>query len=180
MKKIDIGMWMYLLLCTILLCLMISCSSPRETQKDISHQIEMQDGSMKTDNRNRELVEQMARNLVESLMVITNAEVEQVRTDLSAPDSTGVQYPTAVTRTKAVSRSTSDWNMEENTGKDAKVYESVTVTSKDTTTLKTSEQIKTQEEVKRRMSWWHTMLFFIGGIIVVYISFKMFLKKGNT
>lgn len=177
MKKVDVGMWLYVSLCAILLCLMMACSSPRETQTDIGRQLEIQDGKQQTEQQNRELVERMTRQLVEAMLIVTDTEVEQVRTDLSVPDSTGVQYPTAVTRTKAVSRSTVDRKREEQTGKDTQASEAVTVTSKDTTTVKAGEQVSTREEQKRRLSWWQSALISLGGLLVVYVAFKMFLKK---
>lgn len=177
MKNVDVGMWLYVSLCAILLCLMMACSAPRKTQTNIERHLEMHDGNEQTEQKNRELVERMTRKLFDALLIVTDTEVEQVRTDLSVPDSTGVQYPTAVTRTKAVSRSTGERKREEQTGKDTQASEAVTVTSKDTTTVTAVEQVSTREEQKRRLSWWQSALIFLGGLMVVYVAFKMFLKK---
>ena len=180
MKNVDVGMWLYVSICAILLCLMMACSAPRKTQTNIDRHLEMHDGNEQTEQQNRDIVERMTRNLVEALLVVTDTEVEQVRTDLSVPDSTGVQYATAVTRTKAVSRSTGERKREEQAGKDTKASEEVKVTSKDTTTVTAGEYVNAREEVKRRLSWWQSALILLGVLLVFYIAFKVYLKKKQS
>lgn len=177
MRKIDIGLLLYLLLCLTLFSMMVACSSPRKTQTDTTRKIQVEAASQGTEQSNRAMIQRMMRQYEELLRIVMDKEVEQVRTELSAPDSTGVQYPTAVTHTRTTSRTTADQQRKEQTDTDTKAEEAVTVTRQDTLVVKSDENTHTTEEVKRRLSGWQSALIFLGLGLVVYIFFKLFLKS---
>lgn len=177
MRKIDIGLLLYLLLCLTLFSMMVACSSPRKTQTDTTRKIQVEAASQGTEQSNRAMIQRMMRQYEELLRIVMDKEVEQVRMELSAPDSTGVQYPTAVTHTRTTSRTTADQQRKEQTDTDTKAEEAVTVTRQDTLVVKSDENTHTTEEVKRRLSGWQSALIFLGLGLVVYIFFKLFLKS---
>lgn len=177
MRKIDIGLLLYLLLCLTLFSMMVACSSPRKTQTDTTRKMQVEAASQGTEQGNRAMIEKMMRQYEELLRIVTDKEVELVRTELSAPDSTGVQYPTAVTHTRTTTRTTGEKQRKEQNDTDTKAVEAVTVTRQDTLAVKAEEDNHTTEEVKRRLSWWQSALIFLGGVMVVYICFKLFLKS---
>lgn len=177
MRKTDIGLLLYLLLCLTLFSMMVACSSPRKTQADTTRKMQVEAASQGTEQGNRAMIQRMMRQYEELLRIVMDKEVEQVRTELSAPDSTGVQYPTAVTHTRTTSRTTADQQCKKQTDTDTKAVEAVTVTRQDTLAVTSDEDIHTTEEVKRRLSGWQSALIFLGIGLVVYIFFKLFLKS---
>lgn len=180
MKKIDIGLLLYLLLCLTLFSMMVACSSPRKTQTDTTRKMQVEAASQGTEQGNRAMIEKMMRQYEELLRIVTDKEVEQVRTELSAPDSTGVQYLTAVTHTRTTSRTTADQQCKKHTDTDTKAVEAVTVTRQDTLAVTSDEDTHTTEEVKRRLSGWQSALIFLGLGLVIYIGFKVYLKIRKT
>lgn len=162
--------WLYIILLASAIC---SCASSRnlDSQVDASIQEEMQRLIQSVDSLRANV--HMFRS--ESIDRLSNLKLENKTIYLSAPDSTGRQYPTAVSKTKGES------SKQENIRTDTELYTSVAMLSVkvDSLAYKIDAALNKKEKIVE-LSWWdrHKDKVYIGFalIIIGWIVYKSWKK----
>lgn len=162
--------WLLIILLTSAIC---SCRSSRnlDSQVDASIQEEMQRLIQSVDSLKANV--HMFRS--ESIERLSNLKLENKTIYLSAPDSTGRQYPTAVSKTKGES------SKQENSRTDTELYTSMAMLSVkvDSLAYKLNAALNKKEQIVE-LTWWdrHKDKVYIGFalIIIGWIVYKSWKK----
>lgn len=162
--------WLLIMLLMPAIC---SCASSRnlDSQVDAAIQEEMQRLIQSVDSLRANVY--MFRS--ESIERLSNLKLENKTIYLSAPDSTGRQYPTAVSKTKGES------SKQENSRTDTELYTSMAMLSVkvDSLAYKLNAALNKKEQIVE-LTWWdrHKDKVYIGFalIIIGWIVYKSWKK----
>lgn len=178
MKTKDIGFWvLFIIAMTIVLAMSTSCNAPRKVTTNAERQLDMDLLDKRMEDWNRTLTEKMQQTFEELLRTQTVTEVEQVRTVLSAPDSAGVQFTQEQTVTRMNTRTTGEQERRSTREDSTRVDEAMNAEQQTTVEAEENSSQQVKEVVRSRISWWQATLLFLGIGLVVYIIFKLFLKR---
>lgn len=152
--------------------LLSSCATPknteRNTQMDLSGALNWMQKQIDSLTYN---VRSMRKETSEKL---SNLKVENRTVYLSPPDSTGKQYPTAISKTKA------DKEEKENKTSDTKIEVTMQQLVKEVSELKEKVDATINEKEKVvEVSWWqlHKMDVYAGLFVVIIVIYLVYKRK---
>lgn len=169
---LNIYKWMnrHILLCPLMLIvIMCSCAASKNVQKE-----ETIDYSKRLDSISEQL-----KNVVSSVKLqrsemsekLSNIKIENKTTYLSAPDSTGKQYPTAISETK------SEQEDKEKTSVETQMQATIEELSYriDSLQVSVSKLVQSKEKVVQ-VSWWNRyksdILLFALISVIIWLIYK--------
>lgn len=170
-KLCKVALVITLVLLSILMSsMLVSCATPKNTERNTQMDLS---GAL---NWMQKQIDSLAYNMrsmrKETSEKLSNMKVKNETVYLSPPDSTGKQYPTAISKTKA--------NKEEKENKtiDTKIEVTMQQLVKEMSELKEKLDAAVNEKEKVvEVSWWqlHKMDVYTGSfavIIVIYLVYK--------
>lgn len=156
----------------ILVVLLVSCATPkntdRNTQVDYSGALNLMQNQIDSVTYNVRLMRK------ETSEKLSNLKVENKTVYLSPPDSTGKQYPTAISKTKA------DKEEEENKTSDTKIETTMQQLVKEVSELKEKVDATVNEKEKVvEVSWWqlYKMDVYAGLVAVIIVIYLVYKRK---
>lgn len=155
----------------LLIMLLVGCATPRNTDTDT--QVDYSNNFGQMQNRMDSLLYNMKLIQRETSERLSNLKIENTTTYLSAPDSTGKQYPTAISETKA--------NKEDKENKITETNIEATMQQLITEVNELKQQLDTTMSAKEKVkevSWWQLHKVDVYAVVltvltVVYIICRM-------
>lgn len=170
----KIGKFLKILFCSVaclLFLLSAGCVTPKNINRDT--RIDYSDNLRQMQSRMDSLLYNMKLMQRETSERLSNLKIENITTYLSPPDSTGKQYPTVISETKA--------NKEEKENKttDTKIEVTMQQLVKEVNDLKEQlNAVVSDKEKVKEVSWWqlhkvdlYTILFSL--VIVGWLVYRL-------